>query len=262
MRPLGALAAALVAVLIGGCAESASTLEDEVFAASATRLVPGRWNKRFGDASDQAATSVVRDSQNNVIFTGEMTGTVNFGGSNLTSLGQTDIFLVKLDAAGAHVWSKRYGATQADSGVAVAVDSLDNIYLAAKTKGTVTFGCNTHASVGDDDILIAKLNPNGLCAWSYVFGSAGPQTVTSIDVDASDAAIIAGHFTGTVKFGVGGRLTSAGGTDIFVAKFHANSVPMFARRFGDASDQVATSVHADAASNILVGGSFAGTLNI
>ena len=52
--------------------------------------------KRFGDASGDRGQSVATDGSDNVVITGWFTGSVDFGGGLLTSLGQEDIFLAKL----------------------------------------------------------------------------------------------------------------------------------------------------------------------
>ncbi|MBI1956110.1 MAG: SBBP repeat-containing protein, partial [Acidobacteria bacterium] len=54
------------------------------------------WSKRFGSTSTDQGLGVAVDSSDNVVVTGLFTGTVNFGGGNLTSAGAEDIFLVKL----------------------------------------------------------------------------------------------------------------------------------------------------------------------
>ena len=54
--------------------------------------------------------------------------------------------------------------------------------------------------------------------WSERFGDASSQIALAVAVDVSDNVIVAGYFEGAVDFG-GGALTSAGGYDVFVAKF-------------------------------------------
>ena len=54
------------------------------------------WSKRFGSTSVYNGNEVAVDSSGNVVVTGYFSGTVDFGGGNLTSAGSFDIFLLKL----------------------------------------------------------------------------------------------------------------------------------------------------------------------
>jgi hypothetical protein len=57
--------------------------------------------------------------------------------------------------------------------------------------------------------------------WSQRFGDWDVQSGLSVAFDNSGNVVITGYFQGTVDFG-GGPLISAGGRDIFLAKFDAN----------------------------------------
>jgi len=72
---------------------------------------------------------------------------------------------------------------------------------------------------------------------------------------AAGNVLVAGEFQNTVNFG-GGSLTSAGGRDIFIAKYTANGDYLWARRFGYAYDDSANSIAADANGNVIVTGYF------
>ena len=64
-----------------------------------------------------------------------------------------------------------------------------------------------------------------------------------------------------VDFGDGPK-TSAGGTDIFVAKLAANDgAPLWSKAFGDGGSQVAKGVAIDSAGNAVVSGACSGVVN-
>jgi hypothetical protein len=56
-------------------------------------------------------------------------------------------------------------------------------------------------------------------------------------------------------------LTSAGGADIYAAKYSPDGTHAWSKRFGGTSDDFGESVTADAAGNVVIGGSFRGTAN-
>ena len=81
----------------------------------------------FRGTSSDFGWSVAVDSSGNVYTTGYFAGTVDFdpgaGSANLTSVGENDVFVSKMDASGNHVWAKQFGGTSTDEGFDVAVDS-------------------------------------------------------------------------------------------------------------------------------------------
>jgi hypothetical protein len=76
----------------------------------------------------------------------------------VTSVDGRDIFAVKLDPAGGHLWNKRFGDLGNQFGQAVAVDALGNIVLGGYVSGTVDFGGGP-VSVAADTAYVVKLLP-------------------------------------------------------------------------------------------------------
>ncbi len=221
-----------------------------------------QWSKRFGDASGQYARAVAADTSGNSIVTGYFYGAVDFGGGALTSAGAYDIFLAKLGPAGAHVWSKRFGDGDNQFAPAVAIDGLDNVFVAGYFRGAMDFGGGPLTSAGGEDIFLAKFDSGGGHQWSKRFGDISTdQEAWGVAIDGSGNAIIAGYFTGAVDFG-GGALPNAGpNADIFVAKFGSDGAHVWSKSFGDTYAQTAYGVAVDPSDNVLVAGGFNGPIN-
>ncbi|MGD8414750.1 MAG: hypothetical protein PVF33_10980, partial [Candidatus Latescibacterota bacterium] len=96
--------------------------------------------------------------------------------------------------------------------------------------------------------------------WSERFGDADDQYCEGVAADASGNIIVVGSFQGSADFG-GGTLTSAGGYDIFIAKYDEGGSHIWSQRFGDEGDQNAGSVAVDGGGNVTVTGQFEGTVN-
>ncbi|MBK8258963.1 MAG: hypothetical protein IPK82_40675 [Polyangiaceae bacterium] len=176
------------------------------------------WNQRYGDGANQFGSDVATDVQNNVYITGGFEGTVNLGGAGLTAVGAVDVFLAKLQASGAHVWSRRYGgAGAAPSIVALAPGPFGDLLLVGQVDGTIDFGGGALPPFGGVDSFVVRLDSQGNHAWSKRYGSAGNQYFTGAAVDGLGRLFVGGSFEQTLDFGLG-NLTSAGGLDWFVAK--------------------------------------------
>lgn len=220
------------------------------------------WGKRFGDANIQGATGLAGDSSGNVVVTGWYTGSVDFGGGPLPGAVGNEVFVAKLDASGAHVWSKGFGGASADNAVGqgIAVDGAGNVLLAGWFSGSVDFGGGSLTGVATENVFVAKLDAGGVHQWSKGLGDAESQQGRGIAVDGADNVLLTGWFTRTIDFG-GGPLASAGKDDIFVAKLDAGGGHLWSKRFGDTLDQQAVSVAVDASGAALITGHFAGNLD-
>lgn len=102
-------------------------------------------------------------------------------------------------------------------------------------------------------VSISDANPQ----WAKRIGGIGLDFGLSVAVDGSGNVILAGRFTGTVDFG-GGPLTSAGGYDIFVAKYTPAGVFTWAKKLGGTGDDSVRNIAQDANGNIFLSGSFPG----
>ncbi|MEP7122182.1 MAG: SBBP repeat-containing protein [Byssovorax sp.] len=223
-----------------------------------------QWSKSFGDGMEQAGRGVAVDSAGDVLLTGSFTGSVNFGGSSLTSVNGRDVFVAKLDSSsGAHLWSKRFGGTTAaddGAGQSVAVDSARAVLLTGSFAGSVDFGGGLAPSAGGRDIFVVKLDANGAYQWSKSFGDGEDQLGASIAVDSMRSVLVTGDFNGDFSFGGAPPtlLKSGGNGDIFVAKLDLNGAHQWSKSFGDAADQAGKGVAVDSADDVLLTGSFSG----
>ncbi|MCC6559566.1 MAG: nucleotide-binding protein [Polyangiaceae bacterium] len=200
------------------------------------------WAKRFGGPGlESPGAQVAVDSAGSIILTGAFQGTVDFGGGPVVSAGANDVFVVKLDASGGHLWSTRFGDAEDQLGGAVAVDQAGNIVLIGSFHGAIDFGGGNLDSGGQRRVYVAKLDGAGNHLWSKRLGGTGSQDASSVSVGAGNEILVAGAFGETVDFD-GAVLTSAGGADLFLAKLDPGGASLWARRFGDAADQFQDSI--------------------
>ncbi|MBI4703542.1 MAG: hypothetical protein HY744_20720 [Deltaproteobacteria bacterium] len=223
---------------------------------------PGQhlWSKSYYGA-DTRAYSVAVDSKGNAVVAGIFTGTINFGGGPLSSAGSWDMYLVKFDGGGNHLWSQRFGAGADDYFYQITIDSQDNVIATGYFQGTVNFGGGPLTSAGVHDIAVAKFDKNGTHVWSQRFGGASYDYVYDVETDSADGVVITGHFQSTVNFG-GGPLVSAGDYDAFLVKLDKNGTHVWSQRFGDNQRQDGYGVDVDAQDNIALTGYFMGTIDL
>jgi len=161
-----------------------------------------------------------------------------------------------------HNWSKRFGDTNSDQGVGIAVDGARNVLVTGQFGGTVDFGGGPLMSADANDIFVAKYDASGTHLWSKGFGGIdGSDIGFGIAVDGARNVLVTGTFGGPVDFG-GGPLTSAGGSDIFIATYDASGAHVWSKRFGDLPGfDSGFGIAVDEARNVLVTGVLVGTVD-
>ncbi len=118
-----------------------------------------RWSHSFGDSAEQQGAAVSVDAADNVIVTGSFHGAIDFGEGPFQSLGGSNAFLLKLDPAGATVWSKRFGEHKGARGTASAVAQTGEVVVTGSFDGDADFGGGSLTSAGQSDGFLAKYRP-------------------------------------------------------------------------------------------------------
>src|SRR5690606_21805640 len=68
----------------------------DVFVTKLGSLGTLEWAKGFGSTENDGGSRIISDTQGDVYVAGYFRGTVNFGGTTLTSAGGADVFLMKI----------------------------------------------------------------------------------------------------------------------------------------------------------------------
>ncbi len=230
------------------------------------------WAKSMGGTSYERGYSIALDNSGNVFTIGEYRETVDFdpgsGTYNLTSAGNDDVFIQKLDSSGNFIWAKSMGGSLIDYGNSIAIDNSGNIYTTGFFGGTADFdpssGTYNLTSKGDWDIFVQKLDANGIFIWAKSMGGTSNENGRSIAVDNSGNVYTIGSFKGTVDFDPGSgsyNLTSAGYQDIFIQKLDTNGNFIWAESIGGTSSDFVSSIAIDNSVNIYIIGGFADTVD-
>jgi hypothetical protein len=204
------------------------------------------------------------DSSGNVFVAGMLYQTSNFGGSNLTSAGSADVFLVKLSPAGAHLWSRRMGGTAEEWVFGLAVDGNGNPAITGHSTGTADFGGGSLAGTGGKDIFVAQYSgSSGAHLWSRRIGGSLDDVGRGVAIDGSGDVVVTGYFaSSSVNFG-SGAMANSGGADMFLVKYSSDGSALWSKRFGSSLslDEKSFGVAVDPLGNVLMTGTVVGTID-
>lgn len=207
------------------------------------------WARRMGGSKYAYPAGLTLDSNSNVHVVGSFSGSVDFNPgapiASLTSAGDEDIFVVKLNSAGTYQWARRFGGPEPDYGHDIAVDDNGDILTTGSFDGTVDFnpGSATFnlASGGIDDIFVSKLDANGNFLWAGNLGCSQLDIGADVAVDDEGNVYVTGLFTNSGDFdpGIGVfDLFAVEGDEIFVTKLDRAGQFVWARALGGNGDDV------------------------
>ncbi|MDA9607316.1 SBBP repeat-containing protein [Candidatus Actinomarina] len=233
---------------------------DDIFVAKLNSSGVVQWVYAAGGTGRDRGRKIALDSSGNIYVTGYYWSTVDFGGGNVTSNGNWDAFLLKLNSSGTFQWVKSYGYNYNDLGRDVAIDSNDNIYMLGNYRGTVDFGGGDEIGANNGDIFLVKFNSSGVFQWVYTAGASATDDSRALALDSNDNPYITGSFRDTVNFG-GGNITAANLDDLFILKLNSSGAYQNIYTSNIFTTQKGKGLAVDSSGNIYATGTFSGTVD-
>jgi hypothetical protein len=225
------------------------------------------WVKQIGGSNHDNGESIKVDNSGNVYITGFFSGTVDFDPGpdtfNLTTSGNRNMFIQKLNDLGDLVWVKQIEGNDTNLGESVFIDNLENVYVTGYFEGAADFdpGPNTLSlnSNGGQDIFILKLDDSGNFVWAKQMGGNSFDMGESIAVDNLGNVYTTGFFEGAVDFDPGLdtlKYSSNGDRDIFVQKLDNSGDLVWVKQMGGGGPDIGEALVLDTFGNIYTTGTF------
>ena len=205
-----------------------------------------KWAKSAGGDYADAGTAVAALADGSVVVTGIFWDKAVFGRGEstqveLTSAGFSDIFVACYTAGGGLKWAKRAGGPGWDEGLGVAALANGSVAVTGRFGGEAVFGtgegkATTLVPAGNSDIFVACYEKTGMLKWAKPAGGQGDDAGLAVAACAGGGALVTGLFEGRATFSAPETgvttLESAGGSDIFIARYEATGGLEWARRAG------------------------------
>lgn len=244
--------------------------------------------------SQPAAGAAIAAHGQDVIVAGSFEGELEIGSPSgspvqtpvLASAGDSDVFVARLDARGSVIWRERIGGPGPDR-ASCAVADAGRIVLGLQLAPPAGLAEITPQQIAGSapaalspaspaslaspaspasidtariDAALVVLDPDGLIAWRHIFPGSRYARISALALTADGGIAVAGTFAGTLR--VGDRsLTSAGSTDVFVARFDAQGTPRWALRLGGPGADTAQALTAWS-ERLVVAGNFDGNVDV
>ena len=221
------------------------------------------WAKDLGGKGANSSVGIAKDATGNLYITGEFVGTRDFGTFTLTSVGSADIFVAKYTPTGTCLWATRggYAFSQAYGGK-IAVSGND-VFVTGSFLNLLEFvGGLGVSSTGNKDIFVAGFDATtGTCTFVEKAGSAANDVGLGIEAAAGGGFFLCGSYSGTATFGSQTITCSSGGdSDLFYAKYAATGICSWVYGLGNTLMDAATSIKELPSGDILLTGSYQGSV--
>lgn len=205
-----------------------------------------------------------------------------FDGLGKSAVGGSDVYVLKLNAAGQMLWVRSFGGSSTDYAGGIAIDAQQNVYTVGAFEGSnVDFdpgpGQNqvSSRSTSYTDIFLHKLNANGDFVWVKTFGSSASTNENSghgfanIAVNKENEIVTTFHIAGKTDVDPGpvdNFFTPAGvnsnSRDLILAKFRPDGSQVWAKVLNNAGHQHVNGLEMDALGYIYLGGDIHGGVDV
>ena len=191
------------------------------------------WLEQMGGVGQDYGRSLILDADGNIFLTGifEQTADFNIGGpaASLTSSGETDIFIAKMNNTGDFIWVKQIGGSGYEEVRSISLDLEGNIYTTGGFSGMVDFdpGKATFSLTSElgHVTFVQKLHSSGQFAWAIQL----PGTTYSIRTGNLENILLTGYFFVAGDFDPGPgtvNLDPSNGMEIFILKLNPAPAPV------------------------------------
>ena len=189
------------------------------------------WAKALGGSNNYYASRVATDGSACYVvgqFAGKLALELKDKSKlSLTSKGEIDMLVLKLDASGQILWANQAGGVNDDVGLGIALDGSKNVYVTGKFFSPALTSLDNKISLAGvgpltSRVIVAKLDPAGTFKWAATSSGKGHNSEgNGIHVDHSGNSWIAGGFGGSAAtFGPVTKTPS--GFGLFVWKLGTN----------------------------------------
>ena len=190
--------------------------------------------RAFTGSDDQVTRAITVAPGGEIYLGGYLEGSVDFGGGELSSLGDRYVFVVTLDADLNHLWTARFGDAELERLFTVNVDSAGDVVVTGRFVGSLPFGDPLVAPSGGSAGFVAKLSPDGEPRWSRALAGDASAALYGATITAADDIVVTGYYEGDATLAdddVSLSLPTAGilVPNIVVAKLNAAGRPLWAR---------------------------------
>lgn len=214
------------------------------------------WIKSATGKDNSYGCDIKLDKNNNCYVTACFYNSTTIGHKVFTSVGGSDILLLKYSAKGDLLWGKSMGSKADDIAHTSSVQLSENsLYITGSYSQTFTCGQLSVSSKGNFDAFLAKFSTGGDPQWLESIGGTGTDSGIALSLDKDGGIVVTGNYDSTFVLGKN-RLECRGEFDVFVAKYASAGQNQWIQSFGSGGIERSTCCAVDKLGTTYVSGCF------
>ncbi|AUX42720.1 hypothetical protein SOCE26_041530 [Sorangium cellulosum] len=159
------------------------------------------WVRRMTGATPVAMVDITVDASGRPVVAGHYTGELQIGPHSLMASGESDTFVVQLEADSTVGWVRAFGGTGNQVAGGIAMDPFGDIVLVGHATKQLDLGDGPLA-VEDRQAFVAKLTPDAGLVWSRLLGT--DAVLSAVATSSAGETLVAGYTTSShANFGTG-----------------------------------------------------------
>ena len=173
------------------------------------------WVDKFDGIKDQRGSRDNRlaiDKFSNIYVVGGFQNrgiaqSASYGPFSITSNGEWDGFIFKMDKDGNWLWAQGIGSNKTDRVNSIAIDVCDDIYITGEYRNPMVFPGANASNATDTlshkqkrDVFVAKMNNQGEWKWAKRARTEGTDKPYQMSVDANKQVFLGGTAKGDMTF--------------------------------------------------------------
>lgn len=220
------------------------------------------WSLGGGGIRQDEAVDVATDSEGNIYWLGFFRENIQIGGwSALSGSAFKSIFILKISPAGDIIWAKTLTGIGSKGVGKMALDASENLLITGFFTDSLQLD-DRHFSATAGDFFLLKMNKDGDLDWFYQSGLEGTIEGKSAAVLSDGNIAVAGTFQGKIKFDSDTLMTNTPDSDVFLALFSEEGLPLWSRKAGGVYPAICTGLTADDADNLYLTGRHTGVIKL
>lgn len=192
-----------------------------------------QWQRTYGGNDAEDLDDIVITNDGGFLLTAT-TNSIASGDKTTPALGNSDIWILKLDRLGRLEWQRSYGGSGHDSSAQIEKKTNGNFLIAATSSSGIS-ATKSEPSKGLGDYWVFEIDPQGEIIWQRTIGGNNGEYLDDLQATGDGGYLLGGDSSS----GISGNKTvgTKGFIDLWVVKINSRGDILWQRTYGGNSTE-------------------------